>query len=148
MCICRALGIWQERFRPRLQRRPAAPFDLAAPAGQPGEEAADPLLYRRLAAQAQIAGCHCSRNRSICLTPITTPSQTPYRANPVPPQIYRIPCACRLGFGLELMQKHNANGATTYTDTGTSQATQYVYRVKAKNAHGVDPWANFARINK
>ena len=56
MCICRTpgigpgigLGIWQERFGPRLQHRPAAPFDLAAPAGQPGEEAADPLLYRRL----------------------------------------------------------------------------------------------------
>ena len=48
------------------------------------------------------------------------------------------------------MQKHNGNGAaaTTYTDPGTSQATQYVYHVKAKNAHGVDPWANFARINK
>ena len=60
MCICRTpgigLGIWQERFRPRLHHRPAAPFDLAAPAGQPGEEAADPLLYRRLAPQAQIAG--------------------------------------------------------------------------------------------
>ena len=46
------------------------------------------------------------------------------------------------------MQKHNANGAAATTYTDTSQATQYVYRVKVKNAHGVDPWANFARINK
>ena len=56
MCICRTPGIGQERFRPQLQHRPAAPFDLAAPAGQPGEEAVDPLLYRRPASQAQIAG--------------------------------------------------------------------------------------------
>ena len=60
MCICRTpgiwLGIWQERFGPRLQHRPAAPFDLAAPAGQTGEEAADPLLHLGPASQAQIAG--------------------------------------------------------------------------------------------
>ena len=38
--------------------------------------------------------------------------------------------------------------ATTYTDTGTSLDTQYVYRVKAINAQGVGPWSNFARIDK
>ena len=60
MRICRTpgirLGIWQERFGPRLQHRPAAPFDLVAPAGQTGEEAADPLLHLGPASQAQIAG--------------------------------------------------------------------------------------------
>ena len=38
--------------------------------------------------------------------------------------------------------------ATTYTDTGTSLDTRYVYRVKAINAQGVGPWSNFARIDK
>lgn len=38
--------------------------------------------------------------------------------------------------------------ATTYTDTGTSLATRYVYRIKAKNDHGASPWSFFARIDK
>ena len=38
--------------------------------------------------------------------------------------------------------------ATTYTDTGTDLDTRYVYRVKAKNPHGIGPWSNFARIDK
>ena len=45
-------------------------------------------ISRRCRSLASI--CHCSRNRSICLTLTTNPSPTPYRANPVPPQIYRI----------------------------------------------------------
>ena len=32
--------------------------------------------------------CHCSRDRSISLTPITNPSQLQTTANPVPSQIY------------------------------------------------------------
>ena len=48
----------------------------------------DARISRRCTSLASI--CHCSRNRPICLTPITNPSPTPYRANPVPPQIYRI----------------------------------------------------------
>ena len=34
--------------------------------------------------------CHRSRNRSICLIPITSPSPAQYRVNPIPPYIYRI----------------------------------------------------------
>ena len=40
------------------------------------------------------------------------------------------------------------SAATTYTDTGTALDTRYVYRVKARNAHGIGPWSNFARIDK
>ena len=39
-------------------------------------------IIRRRKALASI--CHCSRNRSISLTPITIPSQLPRPANPVP----------------------------------------------------------------
>ena len=45
-------------------------------------------IRRRCKSLASI--CHCSRNRPISLTLTTSPSPTPYRANPVPPQIYRI----------------------------------------------------------
>ena len=45
-------------------------------------------ISRRCKSLASI--CHCSRNRSISLTPITNPSLTPKRANPTPHQIYRI----------------------------------------------------------
>ena len=38
--------------------------------------------------------------------------------------------------------------ATTYTDTNTDLDTRYVYRVKARNPHGIGPWSNFARIDK
>ncbi len=38
-----------------MQDRPAAPSHLVFPAGQPGQEFADPLLHRRPAPQAQIA---------------------------------------------------------------------------------------------
>ena len=45
-------------------------------------------ISRRCRSLASI--CHCSRNRSICLTLTTIPSPTPYRANPATLQIYRI----------------------------------------------------------
>ena len=45
-------------------------------------------ISRRCKSLASI--CHCSRNRSISLTPITNPSLTPRRASPTPHQIYRI----------------------------------------------------------
>ena len=45
-------------------------------------------ISRRCRSLASI--CHCSRNRSICLTLTTIPSPTPYRAKPATLQIYRI----------------------------------------------------------
>ena len=45
-------------------------------------------IIRRCKSLASI--CHCSRNQSISLTPITSPSLTPKRANQIPHQIYRI----------------------------------------------------------
>ena len=60
MCICRksgvGLGVSQEGFGPCLQDRGAAALDLVFPAGQPGQEAAYPLLHRRSASQAQVPG--------------------------------------------------------------------------------------------
>ena len=43
-------------------------------------------IIRRRKSLASI--CHCSRNRSISRTPITNPSRTPAKTNPVPPSIY------------------------------------------------------------
>ena len=48
-------------FRPLIAGPPAAPSHLVFPAGQPGQEFADPLLHRRPAAQAQIASGLLSR---------------------------------------------------------------------------------------
>ena len=59
MCICRTLGIGPggapECLGPGLQDRTAAALHLVLPAGQSGEEIADPLLNGRLASQAQVA---------------------------------------------------------------------------------------------
>ena len=38
--------------------------------------------------------------------------------------------------------------ATTWTDTGTSLDTRYVYRVKARNGDLLSEWSNFARVDK
>ena len=40
------------------------------------------------------------------------------------------------------------NEATTWTDTGTSLDTRYVYRVKARNGDLLSEWSNYARIDK
>ena len=39
------------------------------------------------------------------------------------------------------------NAATTYTDADVEPETQYVYRVKAVNEHGVSKWSGYARAN-
>ena len=44
--------------------------------------------------------CHCSRDRSISLAPITNPTSTLRQANPVASQSTPCPCAFHLGFGL------------------------------------------------
>ena len=46
-------------------------------------------ISRRCRSLASI--CHCSRNRSICLALTTSPSPTPYRANPVLPKFTALP---------------------------------------------------------
>ena len=48
------------------------------------------LRYIRTQVENLASICHCSRNRSISLTPIASPSLTPKQANPIPHQIYRI----------------------------------------------------------
>ena len=48
------LGVSQQLFSPWLQDGAAAAFDLLLPAGQSGEEAADPLLHLGTGSEAQV----------------------------------------------------------------------------------------------
>ena len=62
------------------------------------------------------APCHSLRNRSIPLTPITVPSRTPAKADPVPPPIYPMLLHIHLGFGLEFgsgPSDHDESGRCT-----------------------------------
>ena len=77
--------------RPKACAVPEAvhPWASSQMACQPSRSrGAGARISRRCKSLASI--CHCSRNRSISLTPITNPSLTPKRANPTPHQIYRI----------------------------------------------------------
>ena len=53
------------------------------------------------------------------------------------------------GEGALLVYVENTGSTdTSYTDTGTSLDTQYVYRVKARSSAGVGPQSNYVNIDK
>ena len=68
-------------------------------------------ISRRCKSLASIR--HCSRNRSISLTPITNPSLTPRLTSPVPPQIY--PTLLRISPWLWFRSSRPTGGQSTRT---------------------------------
>ena len=94
--------------------------------------------------------CHCSRNRSISLTPITDPSLTPRRLTQLPYNFTPCFCVFHLGFGLVgcrpgLHVSHHAGLRVTDTplahSAGRAQQAlppEFIVGALADSQHGQD----------
>ncbi len=60
-------------------------------------------------------------------------------------QVLRRTPAIHARHEFETIEDDTANSGTSYTDTSVAAETRYIYRVKARNAHGLSSWSKVAK---